>query len=56
MEARSVDGTEPPRAVAGALSNCDVYMAPTTRSISHTTARKRATDAGATYAQRSFSR
>src|SRR5438270_5744665 len=47
MEERAMDGTEPPRSVAGALLGCDVFIAPTTRSLSHTTARKRATDAGA---------
>src|SRR5437588_13083411 len=47
MDEREVDGSEPPRAVAGALAACDVFIAPTTRSLSHTTARKRATDAGA---------
>lgn len=47
MDERKVDGTEPPRPVAGALAACDVFIAPTTRSISHTVARKRATEAGA---------
>jgi leucyl aminopeptidase (aminopeptidase T) len=32
--------------IAAALATCDVYAAATTRSLSHTTARKRATDAG----------
>jgi aminopeptidase len=47
MSARELDGNEPPRAVAGALAACDVFIAPTTRSLSHTVARKRATEAGA---------
>src|SRR5437588_9579663 len=47
MDERAMDGNEPPRSVAGALLGCDVFIAPTTRSLSHTTARKRATDAGA---------
>jgi leucyl aminopeptidase (aminopeptidase T) len=47
MDERATDGTEPPRAVGGALQACDVFIAPTTRSLSHTRARKQATDAGA---------
>jgi leucyl aminopeptidase (aminopeptidase T) len=47
MDAREMDGNEPPRSIAGALSACDVFMAPTSRSLSHTTARKRASDKGA---------
>ncbi len=47
MDAREMDGNEPPRSIAGALSGCDVFMAPTSRSLSHTTARKRASDKGA---------
>jgi leucyl aminopeptidase (aminopeptidase T) len=47
MDARQDDGSEPPRAVAAAFPACDVFIAPTTRSLSHTVARKRATDAGA---------
>jgi aminopeptidase len=47
MDERATDGTEPPRTLAAALAECDVYVAPTTRSLSHTTARKRASDAGA---------
>lgn len=46
MDERATDGTEPPRAVAAAMQACDVFIAPTSRSLSHTTARKRATDAG----------
>jgi leucyl aminopeptidase (aminopeptidase T) len=47
MEPREMDGNEPPRPVAAALGACDVFIAPTTRSLSHTTARKRASDGGA---------
>ena len=47
MDERATDGTEPPRSIAAALGACDVYVAATTRSFSHTAARKRATDAGA---------
>jgi leucyl aminopeptidase (aminopeptidase T) len=47
MDERATDGTEPPRTLAAALAECDVFIAPTSRSLSHTTARKRATDAGA---------
>jgi leucyl aminopeptidase (aminopeptidase T) len=47
MDAREMDGNEPPRSIAGALANAGVFIAPTTRSLSHTAARKRATDAGA---------
>jgi leucyl aminopeptidase (aminopeptidase T) len=46
MDERATDGTEPPRAIAAAMLACDVMLAPTSRSLSHTTARKRATDAG----------
>ncbi len=47
MDERATDGTEPARPIAAALHECDVYIAPTSRSISHTAARKRASDAGA---------
>jgi leucyl aminopeptidase (aminopeptidase T) len=46
MDERATDGTEPPPAIAAALLACDVYLAPTTRSLSHTRARKAASDAG----------
>jgi leucyl aminopeptidase (aminopeptidase T) len=46
MDERATDGTDPARPIAGALLACDAYIAPTTRSISHTPARKRATEAG----------
>lgn len=47
MDPRAEDGTEPPRAIAAALREADVFIAPTSKSLSHTTARKRASDAGA---------
>ena len=47
MDERATHGTEPPPAVAAALAACDVFIAPTSKSLSHTSARKRATDNGA---------
>jgi leucyl aminopeptidase (aminopeptidase T) len=47
MDAREVNGQEPPAAVAAALAAADVFIAPTSRSLSHTRARKAATDNGA---------
>ncbi len=47
MDPRANDGTEPARAIAAAWLGCDVFIAPTSRSLSHTVARKAATDAGA---------
>jgi leucyl aminopeptidase (aminopeptidase T) len=47
MDERENDGTEPPRTIAAALAASDVFIAPTSRSLSHTTARKRASEAGA---------
>ena len=47
MDERATDGTEPPPPIAAALSACDVFIAPTSRSLSHTMARKRANEAGA---------
>jgi leucyl aminopeptidase (aminopeptidase T) len=44
---RPSHGAEPPRTVAEAMAAADVLMAPTIQSLSHTAARKRATDAGA---------
>jgi aminopeptidase len=44
---RPSHGAEPPRTVAEAMAVADVIMAPTIQSLSHTAARKRATDAGA---------
>jgi leucyl aminopeptidase (aminopeptidase T) len=46
MDERETDGTEPPPPLAAAMSACDVFIAPTSRSLSHTRARKRASDAG----------
>jgi len=40
-------GTEPPANVAAALAAADVFLAPCLPSLSHTTARKRASEAGA---------
>jgi leucyl aminopeptidase (aminopeptidase T) len=47
MSPRANHGEEPPAAVAAALKAADVFIAPTTRSISHTRARKAASDGGA---------
>lgn len=47
MDARANDGTEPPPPIAAALAACDVYVIPTSRSLSHTEARRAATQAGA---------
>ena len=47
MDERENDGSEPPRSLAAALAACEVFIAPTSRSLSHTSARKRASEAGA---------
>jgi leucyl aminopeptidase (aminopeptidase T) len=47
MEPRTVDGEEPPAPVAAALAAATVFIAPTTRSLSHTRARKAASERGA---------
>lgn len=47
MDPREADGQEPPPPVAAALAASDVYIVPTARSLSHTRARRAATDAGA---------
>ena len=47
MQPRATDGTEPPPPIAEALAAADVFIAPTSRSLSHTQARKRASDGGA---------
>ena len=47
MDPRANDGGEPPPPVAAALAACDVYIVPTSRSLSHTEARRQATQAGA---------
>jgi len=40
-------GTEPPAPVAAAMAESDAFLAPTTKSLSHTRARGAACDAGA---------
>ncbi|QDX39968.1 aminopeptidase [Salarchaeum sp. JOR-1] len=40
-------GAEPPAPVAAAMRESDVFLAPTTKSLSHTRARSRANEAGA---------
>ncbi len=47
MKERVSNGEEPPELVANALLHCDVALIPTTKSISHTKARKAACDKGA---------
>jgi leucyl aminopeptidase (aminopeptidase T) len=47
MDQRASHGAEPPRPIAAAMAACDVFIAPTTKSLSHTHARVRATEAGA---------
>jgi aminopeptidase len=47
MAERAQHGEEPPDAVAAAMLKADVLMVPTVQSLSHTAARKAATDAGA---------
>jgi leucyl aminopeptidase (aminopeptidase T) len=47
MEPRAVDGADPPPAIAAALGAADVFIGPTSRSFSHTRARKAASEAGA---------
>ena len=47
MSPRPTDGSEPPAPVAEALAACDVFIAPASRSLSHTLARKRASESGA---------
>lgn len=46
MDERENDGSEPPSSIAAALAACEVFIAPTSRSLSHTSARKRASEAG----------
>ena len=46
MDARAENGSEPPPPIAAALGAVDVYIAPTSKSLSHTKARKAATEAG----------
>jgi leucyl aminopeptidase (aminopeptidase T) len=47
MSERPTHGAEPPPAVAEAMAAADVLIAPTVQSLSHTAARKRASDGGA---------
>jgi leucyl aminopeptidase (aminopeptidase T) len=47
MSERETNGTEPPPSVAAATTKCDVLIAPTTKSLSHTEARRAANAAGA---------
>ena len=47
MEPRTRHGEEPPDPIAAAMLACDVFVAPTTFSLSHTRARKAATENGA---------
>jgi leucyl aminopeptidase (aminopeptidase T) len=47
MSERESHGSEPPRPVAVAMLECDALLAPTSKSISHTEARKTACDNGA---------
>jgi leucyl aminopeptidase (aminopeptidase T) len=46
MSERETHGTEPPDPVAAAMAVSDVVLAPTSKSVSHTAARKVATDKG----------
>ncbi len=47
MAERESHGAEPPGTIAAAMLKADVVMVPTVQSLSHTAARKAATDAGA---------
>jgi leucyl aminopeptidase (aminopeptidase T) len=47
MAEREQHGVEPPDTVAAAMLKADVLLVPTVQSLSHTAARKAATDAGA---------
>ncbi|MCD6309512.1 MAG: aminopeptidase, partial [Candidatus Eremiobacteraeota bacterium] len=44
---RKNHGEEPPPAVASAMKNADIFVAPTSKSLTHTKAREEATKAGA---------
>ncbi|MGQ9603911.1 MAG: aminopeptidase [bacterium] len=44
---RSSNGEEPPGPVAALLQKCDVFMIPTSRSLTHTNARRKACASGA---------
>jgi leucyl aminopeptidase (aminopeptidase T) len=47
MKPRTISGEEPPKIIAEAMLNADVVIVPTKYSISHTEARKRASEKGA---------
>lgn len=47
VTARKVNGEEPPRSVAAAMKKANVVIAPTSKSLSHTEARRQACEAGA---------
>ncbi len=47
MSERAQHGTEPPDPIAAAMLKADVIMAPTVQSLSHTAARRAASEAGA---------
>jgi leucyl aminopeptidase (aminopeptidase T) len=47
MAERPSHGAEPPASVAAAMRSADVVLAPTLQSLSHTAARREATEAGA---------
>jgi leucyl aminopeptidase (aminopeptidase T) len=47
MDERSSHGEEPPLPIAAAMLRADVVLAPTMQSLSHTAARRAATEAGA---------
>ena len=47
MGERASHAAEPPRTIAAAMAAADVVLAPTVQSLSHTAARKAASDAGA---------
>jgi leucyl aminopeptidase (aminopeptidase T) len=47
IEERPTHGAEPPRVIAEAMAAANVILVPTVQSISHTAARRRASEAGA---------
>ena len=47
MAERDSHAAEPPRSIAAAMKEADVVLAPTVQSLSHTAARKEASEAGA---------